>query len=696
MLARGGSVVGWTWRDAWFSYASAWLVGLLVAASIFPAAALDGTLSLTHPVSGDTAQHIIGQRYFLADAWRWPPFVTRLIEPPGGVNVALTDSIPLAALLTKPWFRWLPRGAHVVYLWVALCYVLQPVAAVFALRSAGERRPVPNLAIALFAISMPAFIFRFGHAALCAHFLLLLALGVYFNLARRPAGRWWLACPCLLLAGLTVHPYFVPMVAGLLAAAPLSLLARGQLRAAWRVALQLAGSVALLGLGMVAGGYLGADTASGFGYYSLNLLAPFTPSGSALIAGYPIMDATGGQTEGYSYLGLGLAGLAVLALAQFGRSPARAALWRHAGLALVAAGALLFAVSDQVYLGHHLLLHLPIVPRVLRQFRASGRFVWIDLYVLMLGATLLVCRWLSPRVAFPSIALLAAIQFADAGSLRGQVAAQMAVASPWAADPAQFRPLLARHQALTLWPTASCDPELVTDPLFMHLLLLASERALPVNTIPVARTSGSKGCGTANVTRTLLPGELRLLLPGTPANLVAYLPDWRRQCHHLPPGLIACSDDPALADLPGVDVAAFPTGQTLTLADAAGASVRGQGWTAAAPAGAWTIGTQASLLGTVAPAPGPLRLTMVAHGLAPAGQAQQVRVSANGREVATWQVALDADHSYQATLPPGTAAGGIIAIGLAIADPVRPQDVMGNGDVRPLGFFLVSFRLDQQ
>ena len=668
-----------------------------MAGSIFPLAALDGTLSLTHPVNGDTAQHIVGQRYFLADQWRWPPLITRLIDAPNGVNIALTDSIPLAALLAKPWYRWLPHGAHFVYLWVAICFVLQPMAAVFALRSAGERRVLPTLAIALFTISMPTFIFRFGHAALCAHFLLLLAIGVYFNLVRQSGRRWWLACPWLLLAALLVHPYFVPMVTGLLFAAPISLVCRRQFRPALTIALQLSGSLAVLGAAMALGGYLGAETNPGFGYYSLNLLAPLVPAGSALIGGFPIMDATGGQTEGYSYLGLGGAALAVLALMQLRLPNARSRLRSHGGLLLIAIGATLFAVSDRVYLGHHFLFNLPIVPEQLRQFRASGRFVWIDLYLLAICATLLLCRTVHPRWASLCLALVAIVQFADAGSLRGNVAGQMTSVAPWAIDPAPVRSLLARHRLMTLWPTAACQPELVTNPLFMHLLLLASERALPVNTIPVARATGSADCGTANVTRPMLqPGELRLLLPGTPSNMVAVLPDWRRQCHRYLAGLIACTDDPSLADQPQVDVAPFPLGQVAVPGAAPdGAQVMGQGWTPASPAGAWTIGTDASLLGTVPAAAGPLHLSMTAHGLALGGKPQEVHVRANGRPVATWQVAQSPDATYQAILPAGTASDGTVVIDLTITAPVRPQYVMGNGDIRLLGFFLVDFRLDQ-
>lgn len=683
------------WRPAPLAYAGATLLGLFLVARIFPPAALDGTFTLLHPTSGDTAQHIAGQRYFLADQWRWPPLLTRLIEGPEGVNIGLTDSIPLMALLAKPLRALLPPGGHVVYLWIAICYVLQPVAAVFALRSAGELRLVPALAVAVFAVCMPAFIFRFNHAALCGHFLLLLAIGLYFRIAARPRPRMWLTAAALMLASLLVHPYLAAMVVGVLGAVPLSFAARGQWRLAGLALLRLAAGIGLLGLCMAVAGYLGAERADGFGYYSLNLLSPVWFAGSSLVGGFAFLDATGGQYEGYSYLGLGLLGLTFLALAQLGRAASWRSLRDHAGLLLVALGALLFAVSDKVYFGSHLIAHLPAVPATFQQFRASGRFVWVALYLLVIAATALVSRSLPPRWVVVVLAVLAVAQYADTRGLRGQVAAVLAAPTGWSVDTAVYRPLLARQQSLTLWPTAACQPEMVASPVFMNLLLLASERALPVNSIPVARASSSTDCANPDAIRPeLRPGEVRLLLPGTSPNLVAGLPGLRGLCHRLPDGVIACADDPVLVTLPPLTPAAFPVGQPVSLFQSDGAALRGLGWTASGVEGTWTFGPSATLIGAIAATPAPLRLSMTAHGLARAGQPQIVTVQANGRPVARWAVTQGADATYQAELPAGIAAAGNLVISLAIADPVRPSDVMGSSDTRALGFFLTSFRLD--
>ena len=368
--------------EAMIAYALAGLFGAVLVGPIFPLGALDGTMTLTHPLAGDIAQHIVGQRYFLADSWGWPPLVTRLIEPPLGVNIALTDSIPLAALAGRLFARWLPHGGHLIYAWAALCFGVQPAAGVLALRAAGVRGVVVTVAGGVVAGCMPALIYRFGHSALCAHFTLLLALALYFRMVAVP--RLWLLLPgtALMAGALLIHPYLMAMVAVILAAAPLSLLIQGRLGQAFGLACcYLAGLAVLAGVAAL-GGYFGADPAPGFGYYSLNLAAPFVPALSSLFGDTRVTDATGGQYEGFSYLGLGLMLLALVAAAGLRRRLARRWLAGHAGLLAVTLAACVYAVSDTVYAGQHLLFHLPIFPAFLQQFRASGRFVWIGLYVL--------------------------------------------------------------------------------------------------------------------------------------------------------------------------------------------------------------------------------------------------------------------------------------------------------------------------
>ena len=200
-------------------------VGLWLGLSIFPLTFLFPAAPFAHPPQGDAAQHAVTQAYFIRDAWRWPPLVAGNLNVPEGLHIAFADGIPLVALILKLLAPLLPPGFHGIGLWYGIAFALQPVAAVWALRGTGERRLLPAVAVALLAVAMPAWLARYGHAALTGHFMILIGLGFYLRLAGRPRDwRLWAAAVAAQVVTLLVHPYLAVMSLALLAAVPATLL----------------------------------------------------------------------------------------------------------------------------------------------------------------------------------------------------------------------------------------------------------------------------------------------------------------------------------------------------------------------------------------------------------------------------------------------------------------------------------------
>ncbi len=255
-------------------------------------------------MKGDWVPHYFGWHYFRAEPWHWPPGTIHGYYAPLGSSIGLTDSIPLAAYLLKPLAPLLPQPFQYLGLWLLSCFVLQGA---LAARLVGRWTPSPVLQAlggALFVL-MPTLLARIGHAALCAHWLILWALLVA---SRDPSQRFrpaaWGALG--LASGLT-QPYLAAMVLPILAAAALAkttvaattrVMALGWAVAATVFGWWLSGLFVLQGEGSLAGG--------GLGYYSMNLLAPISPFGwSAVLPELPI--AGDGQAyEGFQYLGLGV------------------------------------------------------------------------------------------------------------------------------------------------------------------------------------------------------------------------------------------------------------------------------------------------------------------------------------------------------------------------------------------------------
>lgn len=513
-------------------YLAALLLGLVQVALLFPGHFLVPVAGGDTAPIGDAAQHAIAQRYFIADAWRWPPLLARNMNTPDGVNIAFADGIPLLAIPLKIASPFLPAGFHGIGLCYAIATVAQPIAAVFALRSAGERRLLPALGIALAALAMPLWLARYGHAALTFHAALLVSLGLYLRLVREQSAGGWVAAAAVLVAILLVHPYLAAMALAVIAAVPVTRLLRGGAGMAGAVA-GVVGCALAVAVTMAAFGYLGAAGDGGYGRYALNLLSPVWPYRS-LLFGSGIakeIDATGhGGWEGYAWLGPGLLGGLALGVL-FRPREAVEMLIRHAGLVLTMLGLTLLAVSHRVGFGERIVLDLGTVPGFLEQFRASGRFFWPVAYALLLGAVVLLTR---AGRAGPVLALaLGVVQFVDAAPIRRDLAAWADARPAWTLEAGALRGLMAEASRLTLLPSWPCIAQDDTRSFVLahEALALASENALPVSTMHVARWRTPPSCDDAALAAApLANGELRLLLPAVIPTLLERVPEAAARC----------------------------------------------------------------------------------------------------------------------------------------------------------------------
>jgi hypothetical protein len=354
---------------------------------------LTGQGGLWRSAGVDLSQNLSGHLAYQSGPWHWPLLVSGNLFPPHGLSIAMTDSNPLLSLFAR--IVAAPLAGHPVNLfggWIALCWLLQPVAAIYAARGFlpstvlqdHTRALAAALAAGAMALLWPALLHRLGHTNLLAHFCLLAALGLTARTLRDGTPlRFWPGL-ALLAAAILIHPYLF-LVAGAVLAAPIL---RPQ-PTGWRGLLRPAAAfLAMLVLPvllhrLLSGASGGADR--GYGFYSMNLLSPVWPQVSGLFGpGLPVLDATGGQYEGFNYLGAGTLFLAVLALALgWWRG------WRRwAPLLLVLAGLVAIAVTPRLYAGPWLIIPLPAWPwdQIFGIVRASGRVFWPVGYALLLGA----------------------------------------------------------------------------------------------------------------------------------------------------------------------------------------------------------------------------------------------------------------------------------------------------------------------
>ncbi len=413
----------------------------------------------------DAPQHVSGWLFYLHDSWHFPLLQTTRLNHPDGVNIAFTDSIPLAALVFKLFAAWLPAQFHYFGLWHALALLSQALAAVLLMRALGVRHLAGCLAAAGFALTWPSLLWRFEHTALMTHGVILTALALYF-MGR--SGQWRsrrvsAAFIALSVAGLLIHPYLLAFSYAMFI---VFLAEQAFAGAGWRkqVPALTTSVLVLMGAGVVFG-YVGNGTQSfGFGSYSMNLSAPFcggrfyscvSATAEQPFKAFHFFDATGGQYEGYNYLGLGLILLVPCALWR-GRNALLNVLRRFPVLCCAMLLLTLYALSNKVYFNGHELFSYPLpafADKLTGTFRASGRFFWIVGYLILFATLATLLKKPSPRM-FALVAFALALQWVDVQPMRAHNTATTSL--PGKQELAQWATVLQDTQKIFLYPAFGC------------------------------------------------------------------------------------------------------------------------------------------------------------------------------------------------------------------------------------------------
>jgi hypothetical protein len=443
-------------------------MGLLTFLALYGPAALDPT-RLGWLLRDDFSQHLLGWLFFRNAPLGLPLGAIPGYVHPLGTTLGYTDSLPWVGLLLRPFSGLLPVNFQYIGPWLCLCLVLQGAVGAWVARRLGARVAHQWLIGALLVLS-PTLLARMSmsHDALCAHWLIVLLVGLHLIPQRdardaRRALQGGLAL-CVLAAG--IHPVIAVMVLAL----AVSLCVRTALEGhgGWRgpALAAVANVVAVLVLfhGFGYFGMTGPLAAVGFGDYSADLGTFLNPSGYQDLRWsrfLPSLPRQGGQYEGFGYLGVGglfALGAALVLVGRRARDVGR--LWRRwAPVALVAVGLAFFALSWRVtWMGEQVAdlsaLYRPAL-RWVEAFRSSGRFVWPLYYLVLLGSALALLRLPRPATAPVLLALALVLQGLDVNLGGGRQAHQGA---PWNSRPSDALREAARgRKHLVLYPPQSHD-----------------------------------------------------------------------------------------------------------------------------------------------------------------------------------------------------------------------------------------------
>ncbi len=417
-------------------------------------------------LSGDRALHYLGWAFLREDPHlHFPLTWTNRVGYPLGLSISFMDSIPIVALALRPFSSMLPQPFQYLGLYACLSFILLTYFGfkIFH-RLCGGSVFWALFGGVLILLSPIATRRLFGHFPLVGHWLILCALYHYFSEEIGAVGRWMRPFWVILVIAGGVTPYLGTMclLVALTACGRLAL----ERRASALRAMGLAGlAVAILVCSFVFFGFLiiGRDSAGyragGYGFYSMNLLAPVNPMQYESILLPKLPTATGGQYEGYNYLGLGVLFLLTLAAAKGVGSLRRLRQPRTLPLVGLGVVCVLLALSSTVTVGPYVLFEIKAPKTIgffLESLRASGRLFWPAYYVLLIAAVVGVWRFWKPAHGRLLLVIAVGLQMADLGSLRNQVRLRAMQEQSDLLQAAEWSTLGRTHAHLIVLPAWQC------------------------------------------------------------------------------------------------------------------------------------------------------------------------------------------------------------------------------------------------
>ncbi len=387
----------------------------------------------------DWAQHYMGWYFYRNDPWTFPIGNIQSLFFPIGTNVGFTDSIPLVAILIKPFSILLPEQFQYFGFWLFLGHILVAFFSIKLLNIMKVRGIVQLIAVVLITFN-PMLMYRAMHVALSAHWLIVANLWIYFLdpqvISKNKILLYQLT---LLIAGGLINPYFALINGGFLFILSIKLWLYDQFIDLKIVVPYVVGSLIALISSWLLTGYFALSSSSqlgvsnAYGKPSWNLSSFFNPytfdrfhdfytnNLSSYLPAAPL--AQWEQYESFSYFGLGLLVLSVIVIGIIiGHSRIRKDilnLYKRIDIIMLSALTLLlalFAISNIVTFNERVIFSFPL-PSSLRLFsdifRASARFIWVAYYLWIFFLIYVLSKTGRKEYVIAAVSIIMIIQFAD-------------------------------------------------------------------------------------------------------------------------------------------------------------------------------------------------------------------------------------------------------------------------------------------
>lgn len=370
---------------------------------------------------GDLSQHYLGWQAFRNGDWMFPIGLTDQLAYPSTTSVIYTDSIPLFAVFFKLFKGILPAEFQYFGIWGLMCFFLMGALG-YRLVLRFTKNVWYSIAASVLFMITPVMIWRmYGHTSLAGQWVILYALDVLFSQSKENTNHIWKKWMILGALCASIHIYFILICGVIIAGACIEELLRNKKisNAVKNIAAYVFSAVIVIAL---LGGFSSEMIyeAGGLGYFSYNLNALFNPLGwSKVLRDLPTY--TGGQYEGFAYLGLGVIILFMISIfALLVSRKIRCVIRNHLALtislSLIIIITTLLASSPIVSFNNTLIIEIPISEKISQLwsiFRSTGRLCWTIVYLIIILASIIVYKFIGRRSSNIIMVIVLIVQYCD-------------------------------------------------------------------------------------------------------------------------------------------------------------------------------------------------------------------------------------------------------------------------------------------
>ncbi|MCL2009496.1 MAG: DUF6311 domain-containing protein [Synergistaceae bacterium] len=401
------------------------LLGAVFFIFVYGAKVLDFTYTDWLMMGGDPTQYYLGWEFFRNSNWSFPVGLVDSFVHPYKESIMFSDSIPLFAIPFKALSSLLPDKFQYFGLFGILTYILQGAFGGLILKKL-TGNTVFSIVGSLF-FTMASFLTwrMFGHTSLSAHFIILASIYVCITKdANRSSGKNILIWSGLLGISVTIHLYLTVMVFVFMAAYWIDNIFEHKSLMKIYAELCIPIAISLIIMYLIGAFYSEAPkgTPEPLGFYGTNINSIVNPGGmSKFLKDLPL--ATGGQYEGNAYIGYGMILSMFIALFIFAWDIRFYALkftdkktGRRTFLGiLIFITFYIIALSPVIALNDGILFTYGVSGfdwKILNIFRASGRFIWPAVYMIMITTIFMISK-LNKYASTALLSILAFVQFQD-------------------------------------------------------------------------------------------------------------------------------------------------------------------------------------------------------------------------------------------------------------------------------------------